>query len=940
MKTRSMFLTVMACATFSACAAAGQPHDVLLLRASQIVDRFAVSEAGEWTRTGVFLDGRKAGLAPTCLALGRDGTLYVGERSKGGRILKYSLDGKETGVFAATPFVPKRLCLAPDGKRLFATDGSDVWRFDSATGKGAKSFSGEQWYTEGLAFGPDGLLYVSCLGNGYVEAYDVSGETGVRRRRIECFDVRAPILFAGKDGSKMILPAERTEVIDLVSGRSVLVESTEQLKDVATALRIGKSVYAVDFVAGGIVRLDLESRRADRVGSGAIYASELVDVTATLAGLPKFAKPTRPFKDDIRSPYPDFARMPCWNPESAVFLKGGFGTARLEVLDWDGDGQLDLITASGWADWPWRGNYLYLNPTGKGKRDLDPVFPKAKRLSDGEFAARCPYLGYRTFLGTDGKPLPETHTLEKGANLAYQERQLVDFDGDGLDDLVISVADRVKDEWHDKYDSRGIWTAGHQLHAYVYVAKCVSGKGAGARYARPEIVRLENGDPIEVYGNNPTLVADFDGDGDLDLLILDFRSDITYFENIGTRTKPVYTSGRSLHDAKGNLLMGELCLPAATVADWDGDGHPDVFIGEEDARIGWFRHTGRVENGLPVFEPLRHFRQQADELNFGALNTPCAIDWDGDGDQDILSGNSHGQIAFIENLSGPGVEHPKWAPPVYLTEPDGRPIWLKAGPNGSIQGPCESKWGYSVISVADWDGDGLPDIMANSVRGEIRWWKNVGTRRQPKLGFAQGVEVEWNGAQPPLKWGWIRPETQPNAKWIIAPWRTTPVMHDFNGDGLVDLMLMDGENNLAFYERAKDAKGKLILKAPRKAFLDENGRPLWFPGSWGTVAGGAGRYKFTVCDWDGDGRDDIVYDCHPNAYLLKQVKAADGTWTYRYAGPLARKKLSTHDPAPAVCDFNGDGVPDLLFGAMDGYFYYLRNSRTGTAKSCRRDTSK
>ena len=43
--------------------------------------------------------------------------------------------------------------------------------------------------------------------------------------------------------------------------------------------------------------------------------------------------------------------------------------------------------------------------------------------------------------------------------------------------------------------------------------------------------------------------------------------------------------------------------------------------------------------------------------------------------------------------------------------------------------------------------------------------------------------------------------------------------------------------------------------------------------------------------------------------------------------PAVAKKepLWSHDPVPGVCDFNADGKPDLLFGAMDGYVYYLRN---------------
>ena len=903
----------------------GWGREVLVLRSSLLVERFDVGADGAWKKLGTVVDGRKLGLAPVSLAVDRDGVLLVGDRSQGGRIVKFSPRGDVLGVLVKTKFAPYSLTFDADGKFLYCTDGREIFRYDVATGQGGALTKGGMRSPYGLAFGGDGMLYVTCTDEGCVAVLDVSGAQAKLLGKLEVQSAGKVLTFAGRDGSVLVLPAERPELVDLAAGKSTRLKADATLRNVTAAGWIGSDLYAIDHPSGDIYRIDLAQNRIDRVEGHAIYAEAIVDVAAARAGGVSFAWPKRAIAHELKSVRPDFVRLPCNNPESVVFLKGGFGTSDLRIVDWDGDGQLDILTTSGWDDWVWRGNYLFLNPTKAGEKNSDPVFPKAERLTDTALYIRFPNLNWRTFYGVDGRPLRPAHYTK----VCYEQRQLLDFDGDGHDDLVITVADRKWDDWHDKYDDRGIWTAGHQLHGYVYVAKWASGAGDLARYAAPEIVRLENGHPLEVYGNPPTVIHDWDGDGDLDLILFDFMNDVTYFENIGTRTKPVYTSGRLLHDADGRLLGGELCLPTVTTADWDGDGHLDLFIGEEDARVGWFRNTGRLEKGLPVFERVKYFRQQADELNFGVLNTPAVFDWDGDGDEDILSGNSQGQIAFIENMSGPKVEQPKWAPPQLLTEPDGRPIRIVAGPNGSIQGPCESQWGYTVVSVADWDGDGLPDIMANSVRGEIRWWKNVGTRQKPKLDFAQGVEVEWDGDQPPLNWGWIKPETQKNPKWIVAPWRTTPVMHDFNGDGLVDLMLMDGDNNLAFYERAKSADGQLILKAPRKAFTDENGKPLWFPGSWGTVAGGAGRYKFAVADWDGDGKVDIIVNGGANAYLLRQIKAENGNWQYRYSGPLARLKLSTHDPAPAVCDFNGDGVPDLLMGPMDGYFYSLRNERKG-----------
>src|SRR5690606_30749289 len=105
---------------------------------------------------------------------------------------------------------------------------------------------------------------------------------------------------------------------------------------------------------------------------------------------------------------------------------------------------------------------------------------------------------------------------------------------------------------------------------------------------------------------------------------------------------------------------------------------------------------------------------EAGDLKCGALATPVGFDWDGDGDFDILCGNTAGYIELFENLSGPGVEFPKWAAPVRL-EADGQPLRILAGPNGSIQGPAEAKWGYTCLSVADWDHDGLPDIVINTI---------------------------------------------------------------------------------------------------------------------------------------------------------------------------------------------------------------------------------
>ena len=69
------------------------------------------------------------------------------------------------------------------------------------------------------------------------------------------------------------------------------------------------------------------------------------------------------------------------------------------------------------------------------------------------------------------------------------------------------------------------------------------------------------------------------------------------------------------------------------------------------------------QTGRRVFCAPRYFQQQADTLKCGALATPYGFDWDGDGDLDIVSGNTAGYIEFFENLSGPKVGAPQWAAP-------------------------------------------------------------------------------------------------------------------------------------------------------------------------------------------------------------------------------------------------------------------------------------
>jgi hypothetical protein len=303
---------------------------------------------------------------------------------------------------------------------------------------------------------------------------------------------------------------------------------------------------------------------------------------------------------------------------------------------------------------------------------------------------------------------------------------------------------------------------------------------------------------------------------------------------------------------------------------------------------------------MPQFQPPKFFQQQANELKFGALVTPSSFDWDNDGDEDLICGNTAGYIGFIENLDGGSP--PRWAAPVYL-KADEEIIRIMAGPNGSIQGPCEAKWGYTTLNVADWNHDGLPDIVVNSIWGKVIWYKNIGIRQKPQLASAQPIEVEWPGKSPKPAWTWWEPE----GKSLATQWRTTPVM-------------LDHEGYLVLFKRSKQ-NGKLILLPGERMFSTKTGNPLRMNED---VAGKSGRRKFCFTDWDLDGRLDLMVNSR-NVNFLRNVSENKDAHVFSDQGMVSDQILAGHTTSPTVVDWNKDGIGDLLVGAEDGFFYYMKN---------------
>ena len=304
------------------------------------------------------------------------------------------------------------------------------------------------------------------------------------------------------------------------------------------------------------------------------------------------------------------------------------------------------------------------------------------------------------------------------------------------------------------------------------------------------------------------------------------------------------------------------------------------------------------------------------------------FDWDGDGDLDIVSGNTAGYVEWFENLSGPRVGAARWAAPRGCRRAEKR----FAHPGGSERqrpGPREAKWGYTTLNVADWDADGLPDLVVNSIWGRVEWLRNVGTRNAPQLAEPQPIEVAWTGQPPKPAWTWWKPL----GRQLVTQWRTTPVVHDFNGDGLADLAMLDTEGYLAWFERRKAgdalqlAPPQRIFRLASKAAADASHAGEIMRLNDG-LAGGAAGASLCLCDWDGDGQLDLFTQQRQRHVLPQHLdrRIAVHVPRHGHAGLQATGR-PPHQSHGGQLD--RDGKLDLLIGAEDGFFYYQPKPKAG-----------
>jgi hypothetical protein len=205
--------------------------------------------------------------------------------------------------------------------------------------------------------------------------------------------------------------------------------------------------------------------------------------------------------------------------------------------------------------------------------------------------------------------------------------------------------------------------------------------------------------------------------------------------------------------------------------DLDGDGIGDILTGCWPGELYFFKGKGKGEFAAPV-----KLQRDGKDINLGSASTVFAADWRGTGRLDLLVGNIDGDIFLVPNDGSN-------AKPVY-----GTPRKLEAG-GQAIKAPH----GDAQPVVADWDGDGLLDLIVGCGDGSVVWYRNVGTKTEPKL--AKGVTLVKAAPTPNYD------ENAPQPKEVRPGTRAKVCVVDWNGDGHLDLLV--GDFGMIFGEKPK-----------------------------------------------------------------------------------------------------------------------------------------
>jgi hypothetical protein len=421
----------------------------------------------------------------------------------------------------------------------------------------------------------------------------------------------------------------------------------------------------------------------------------------------------------------------------------------------------------------------------------------------------------------------------------------------------------------------------------------VQARGPGEVYRAAPRPWIGDGDPLFVEDAGllggmlharPAL-WDF-GRGGPDLLVGNILGHILHFPYEGDHPDGPYVTGAFVEADGANLDVGWYAAPF--VCDWNGNGKPDLLVGE-GGRVIYYENTGTAEawklelrgpveaDGQPISIPFE-FRSKYPYIKREYIAAPSVFDWNGDGVADlVIGGYLTGLIYHYQSVGVHADGTPELSDAGHLTA-DGEIIdvdWAAA--------PC----------FGDFLGTGLPCMITGMMDPPgLLCYENVGTRTRPQLTRRPLTIESADGEELPLSL------TYP------CPW-------DLNGNGRLDLVVGSGKA-VHLLEHLDGAELAFRSGGPL--------RQAWGASQLG-AADGFRDAKGPAFIAGNDGSSLMVHRRDPESgtFVPERMLTCQGEAIYR--------RYPDRDPwnAPYLRDLDADGELELLMGDSVGNVWLHRS---------------
>ena len=360
-------------------------------------------------------------------------------------------------------------------------------------------------------------------------------------------------------------------------------------------------------------------------------------------------------------------------------------------------------------------------------------------------------------------------------------------------------------------------------------------------------------DYIEVIGMNTVDFVDLDSDGDFDLFLGDYYGNIVYYLNEGDSANWNFTY---IVEQFSGIDVGDNASPC--FIDIDADNDLDLFIGNENGYIWYYRNDGDSIN-----YDFTYITNYYDSIDVGSYASPEFADIDGDGDYDLFVG-SEDYTWYYENIGTP--ESPDFE---YITN-----YYLTFQPGLKVQ-------------VVDINDDGDEDLIIGN-GGTMTYTENVGTSTEPSFLY---VNDNFQGI------------TRSSIK---------PCFVDLDDDGDYDLLagegVIPGPPSIAYYINDGTPMEPDFRLVNENYITNQN----FFVNACPSVADidSDGDYDLFVTTDD----DCIYFYLNEGNPVQAQFELESSQWQGIYFPPLTQGWRGM-----AFGDLDEDGDLDLLFASIEHY---------------------